>query len=62
MKNLRQIASAVLVLAAASLVGCDQTHVEDPWVSGDQFADERERSNECAELLRQRLRTVQQDR
>jgi hypothetical protein len=57
-------ASRRLVLMGLVLAGacaCTQ-HVQDPWVSGNQYAQERHRSAAQQDALRQRLFTVQQDR
>ena len=51
----------LLVLTAlAATSACDP--IQEPWVTGEQYAQERQRSDEVAEELRQRLRRVQQDR
>ncbi len=50
----------VAMLVAVGAVACDP--VQDPWVSGDQFAAERQRSAAQADELRQRMTNVQTDR
>jgi hypothetical protein len=47
-------------LVVWGLAAC--TRVQDPWVSGDQYARERERPAAQADALRQRLLRVQTDR
>lgn len=52
--------SATIALLGA---GCtDQTYVQEPWVSGDQFAQERQRTQEQAKALDHRLVYTQNDR
>jgi hypothetical protein len=60
--HIRHIVVVLFVLVASSLVGCSQTHVQEPWVSGDQYNADRERSAERADELRHRIREIQQDR
>jgi hypothetical protein len=62
MKTLHCLAVAVCAATAVLLGGCGQTHVQDPWVSDQQFAGERERLAQTAAELRQRARRIQQDR
>jgi hypothetical protein len=53
----------VLLGGIALVSACACTHqVQDPWVSGNQYAQERHRSAAQEDELRQRLFTVQQDR
>jgi hypothetical protein len=53
----------MFVGALALVSACACTHqVQDPWVSGNQYAQERHRSAAQEDELRQRLFTVQQDR
>jgi hypothetical protein len=56
--GLRLLVGALMLVSAC---GCTR-HVQDPWVSGDQYAAERNRSPAQEEELRQRLFRVQQDR
>ena len=62
MKALHCLAAATCAAVAMLLGGCGQTHVEEPWVSEQQFAGERERLAQTAAQLRQRARRIQQDR
>jgi hypothetical protein len=47
-------------LALSGVTAC--TQVQDPWVSGSQYAQERQRTAEQSRELRQRVWTVQTDR
>lgn len=50
----------LMIVAGLSGIGC--TPVQDPWVSGDQYAQERQRGAAQAAALQERLTRVQTDR
>jgi hypothetical protein len=54
--------AAVAICAVLTLAGCGSANVEEPWISGDQYDSERQRSDTLAGSLNERLRRVQQDR
>lgn len=53
---------AAAIGATGMLGGCSSGEVGDPWVSGDQYAEERARDAETWNRLRERARLAQTDR
>ena len=51
-----------IALVALSLLLLSCTKISEPWVRGDQYADERDRSAQEMKQLRDRLATSQIDR
>lgn len=57
------VGRALLVMVATGLLGaCQYGEVQEPWVSGDQYQQEIERSPEVADALRHRAWYNQIDR
>jgi hypothetical protein len=51
-----------LLAVAGLLTACEYGEVHDPWVSGNQYQQERQRSAEVADELRHRVLYNQIDR
>lgn len=58
MSEAQRISLLLVVIGAAT--ACQP--IQEPWVSGGQYAEERTRTPEVADELRRRIKTVQQDR
>ena len=61
-KGMRYAGLLPALLAAGLLTACEYGEVGDPWVSGNQYQQDRSRSPEVADELRHRVLYNQIDR